>query len=63
MLGSVWLCVFIHVLVVVVVDVGCWLLVIGWRLLLGVCRLLVGGCWLFVVGGWLLTVGCYCYCY
>ena len=29
---------------------GCWLLVIGWRLSVIGCRLLVIGCWLSVAG-------------
>ena len=46
------------------VGILCWLVVVGWWLLVGGCWLvvvgwwlLVGGCWLVVVG-WLLFVGC-----
>ncbi len=45
---------------------GCWLVVVGWWLLVGGCWLvvvgwwlLVGGCWLVVVGWWLVIVSSY----
>src|SRR6185369_8556644 len=40
-------------------DVGCWLLDVGyWMLVIG-CWLLDVGCWMLVVGCWLLDVGCW----